>query len=89
MAQPYGSPYAPKHSRILKPTAGPPRYIVEIYFRKPFTGETTNNAVHSVQSSAWAKGKYLERSTLRRLLADLCTCTLREAIAHVFDWRHH
>jgi len=59
MSQPPGSPLFPRveadpgEGKILKLAAGPPRYIVELYFRTPFEADTTSKAIHSAKSSAW------------------------------------
>ena len=39
-------------TRILKPTKGPPRFIVELLFSRPFDGESTSKTMHSAESSA-------------------------------------
>ena len=60
----HSAPASPAHSagsKILRPSVGPPRFIVELYFRTPFSGETTNKAVHSAESSAWAHGSAATR----------------------------
>jgi len=38
--------------KILKPSAFPPRFIIQLHFRTPFSGETTNKTYFSANSSA-------------------------------------
>jgi hypothetical protein len=55
--------------KVLKLSSAPPRFIVELYFRVPFTAETTNHAMHSVESSVhsagYAREKRAENATFR------------------------
>ena len=49
-------------TRILKPTKGPPRFIVELLFSRPFDGESTSKTMHSAESSALSGALLLQLS---------------------------
>ncbi|EKX37171.1 hypothetical protein GUITHDRAFT_116747 [Guillardia theta CCMP2712] len=43
--------------KIVKPIQGPPRYIVELYFKQPFEAVSTYHQSFSTQQSLWGQGK--------------------------------